>query len=156
MRTTPTKPMRTATILRVDVRAFGMSTIVASTVAMGVVELPMPASAEETRVSEIAKSVNGNADRKNPMTIMCRHTRHVVGSRPPVIASSARTTTIPVSTRIVAIWIGVIASSPTFMNRKLDPQMRTRIANLTCHATRGVRGTPGVCRVVAFVVTETV
>ena len=40
-------------------RAPGRKARVASTVAIGVVALPMPASAELTRVSESAKSVNG-------------------------------------------------------------------------------------------------
>ena len=56
----------------------------------------------------------------------------------------------PVSTRSVAIWTGLIASSPTCRSRELDPQMGTSTANFTCQATRGARTEPGVCRVVAL------
>ena len=142
--------------MRAEGRSCGSNTSPANTVAMGVVELPIPASAEETRVSDIANRVNGNAERKNPKTIMCRQTCQPRGNRPPAIARRPRTTAVPVSTRSVAIWTGLIASSPTFMNRKLDPQMSTSTANFTCQATRGARTEPGVCRVVADVVTETV
>ena len=49
--------------------------MVASTVAIGVAALPMPASAELILVSDSAKSVNGSAPRKNPQTNRCPHTR---------------------------------------------------------------------------------
>ena len=49
--------------------------MVASTAAIGVVALPMPASAELIRVSDNANSVNGSAPRKKPQTNRWAQTR---------------------------------------------------------------------------------
>ncbi len=75
--------MTTARSRRPVARSPGKIAIVARTVAMGVVALPIPASAEVIRVSDIANIVNGNAARKNPQTTRCPHTRRPRGSRPP-------------------------------------------------------------------------
>ena len=40
----------------------------------------MPASADDTRSSAAANSVNGNVARKNPATDRCPHARREVGS----------------------------------------------------------------------------
>ena len=116
--------------------------MVASTVAMGVAALPIPASAELIRVSERAKSVNGRAPRKNPHTSRWPHTRAPVGSRPPRAKSRPSSTTAPDRIRSAEICTAVRASRPTFMSRKLDPQMRTSARYLTCQGTRGCVVTP--------------
>ena len=69
--------------------------MVASTVAIGVAALPMPASAELIRVSDSAKSVNGSAPRKNPQTNRWPQTRRPVGSRPPRASRSTLMTAAP-------------------------------------------------------------
>jgi hypothetical protein len=52
------------------------------TVAMGVIELPMPANAELIRCSPSANRLNGRPPRKKPVTIRCPHRRGSRGSRP--------------------------------------------------------------------------
>ena len=116
--------------------------MVASTATMGVVALPMPASAELIRVSDRAKSVNGSAPRKNPQTTRCPHTRPPVGSRPPREKSSTLTTAAPDRMRRPEICTAESDSSPTFMSRKLEPQMSTSARYLTCQGTRGCCLTP--------------
>ena len=111
--------------------------MVASTVAIGVAALPMPASAELIRVSDSAKSVNGSAPRKNPQTNRCPHTPRPVGSRPPRARRSTLMTAAPDRIRSAEICTADIDSSPTFISRKLEPQISTRARYFTCQGTRG-------------------
>ena len=109
----------------------------ARTVAIGVAAFPMPASAEVIRVSDSANIVKGSAARKNPQTSRWPQTRRPVGSLPPPSTRSAVMTAAPETMRSAEICTADSDSSPTFMRRKLDPQMSTSARYLTCHGTRG-------------------
>ena len=61
--------MSTPTILRASILSCLSSSKLNSTVAMGVIEFPMPARAELTRSSPRANRLNGKLPRKNPVTI---------------------------------------------------------------------------------------
>ena len=89
------------------------------------------------RVSDRANRVKGRVARKKPQTRRCPHTRAPVGSRPPPTKSSAVMTAAPETIRRAEICTADSDSRPTFISRKLDPQMRTSAMNLTCQGTRG-------------------
>src|SRR5689334_17587818 len=139
--TTPTKPITTAASLRGDSRSLGRNTSAKKTAASGVVALPMPASAEETRTSPAAKRLNGRAVRNTPETARCPQTRRSRGSRPPVTASRASRVAVPAKILSPEIWSGAMVRSPTFMSRKLEPQMRASRRYFACQGTRVVAAT---------------
>ena len=136
--TTPRKPTPTATSRRPVTRSPGRIAMVASTVAIGVAALPMPASAELILVSDSAKRVNGSAPRKNPQTNRWPHTRRPVGRWPPRASSSTLSTAAPrQDAQRPRSAPADIDSSPTFISRKLEPQISTSATYFTCQGTRG-------------------
>ena len=136
MRATPTKPTTIARIRRPGRRSDGTMAMVARTVAIGVMALPIPASAELTRSSPSGKRTNGREARKTATTSRWRQTCQERGRRPPVRWSRSTTVAAPRTMRPVAIWTGENHRSPIFMNRKLAPQMTASDPNFTCHGTR--------------------
>lgn len=108
----------------------------ASTVAIGVVALEMPASADAIRVSDHTKQVNGSAARKKPHTSRCAHTRPPRGSRPRVTTSSPTRVAAASTIRTVTIWKAVQPRRATIMTRKLEPQTRASVTNFACQGTR--------------------
>jgi hypothetical protein len=133
---TPTKPISTPTILRTPILSPRRSSRLNTTVAMGVIELPMPASAELTLSSPNANRLNGRLPRKKPVTIRCPHVRRSRGSRPRVAVSRSTSTEAPLRIRSPEICSGASDLRPIFISRKLDPQMKARAVNLTCQGTR--------------------
>ena len=111
--------------------------MVARTATIGVVALPMPARAELIRVSDNANSVNGSAPRKNPQTNRWPQTRAPVGSRPPLASNSMLMTAAPERMRSPEICTADSDSRPTFISRKLEPQISTSARYFTCQGTRG-------------------
>ena len=135
MTMTPAKPTTTPTILRAPIFSDRSSNRLNITVAMGVIELPMPASAELTRSSPRANRLNGRLPRKKPVTIRCAHRRPSRGRRPPEAVSRISRTTAPQTIRSPEICRGARDLRPTFISRKLDPQMNVNARNLSCQGT---------------------
>ena len=130
--------MTTAASLRGESRSLGSKMRAKKTAARGVVALPIPASAEETRTSPAANRLNGSAVRKTPDTARWPQTRRSRGSRPPVRASRASRVAVPAKIRSPEICSGAMVRSPTFMSRKLEPQIRASRRYLACQGTRVV------------------
>src|SRR6476661_3256460 len=139
MTMTPAKPMTTAVSLRGDRRSLGSRANAKKTAANGVVALPIPARAEETRTSPAANRLNGRAVRNTPDTARWAQVRRSRGNLPPVMAKRANSVAVPAKIRSPEICRGAIVRSPTFISRKLDPQMKARRTYLACQGTRVTR-----------------
>ena len=58
------------------------------------------------------------------------------GNRPRAAVSSSSRTAAPLRMRSPEICSGARDLRPTFISRKLDPQMNASAVNLICHGTR--------------------
>lgn len=103
----------------------------ATSTQSGVVEFSTPVMPESTVVSPTAKSRNGNALWKNAATSRWPQVLRCDGRLRRPIRHSASSTTAPSTSRASTSCTGESASSPSLIQKKLDPHINASAAILS-------------------------
>lgn len=140
---TPAKPRPTPANRCRDGRSSDSATTETSIAKSGVAALHIPASIDGMVFSAVANRVNGSAFSRKAATVRCSQVRPPRGSRSRLTATTVASTAVPNTIRPRVTWSGANASLPTFMNRKLNPQIRPSAAKRIRQSTtlRGPAGT---------------
>jgi hypothetical protein len=83
----------------------------------------MPATIDDTLVSPNANRANGIELNSVAIANRCSHVRRPRGRRSRRATRIATSASAPSAQRANATWSGAKSSTPTLMNRKLEPQM---------------------------------